>query len=940
MDKQFFLGNLEIGAIEKLYDQFNKNPENLEVSWQRFFEGFDFALQNFNGLRISDELIQKEFKVINLINAYRERGHLFTKTNPVRTRRSYFPKLDIDNFGLSEDDLGKEFYAGKEIGLGKTSLDNIIQHLTQTYCSSIGSEYMFIRGQEQITWLRENIEKDRNTSNFSIEEKKEIYKNLRNAVSFEKYLHKRYVGQKRFSLEGAETLIPAFNALIDTGAELGVSEFTIGMSHRGRLNVMVNVLQKPHEKIFKEFEGDEYESGISLGDVKYHLGYGNTIKAHSGKKVVLNLAPNPSHLESVSPVIQGIARARIDNVYKGDPNKLIPVIIHGDAAIAAQGVVYEVIQMSQLPGYFTGGTIHFVINNQVGFTTNYLEARSSIYCTDIAKVIQSPVFHVNGDDVEAFIHTVNLAVKYRQTFHSDVFIDILCYRKYGHNEGDEPRFTQPLLYKTIASHPDPAVIYGRKLIEENIYSQEELTGLHDEYDAFLDIKYEKAKELKKIKISQFLREEWKDFKYPDFSFFQKQYQSGIGKDVIMDLVSRMHTLPSDNNFFRKITRLMEERKAMVQRGKIDWAIAELLAYASLLTEGHPVRLTGQDSVRGTFSHRHAGLVIEDTDRMYIPLKHISTDQAPFYIFNSLLSEYGVMGFEYGYALASPGGLTIWEAQFGDFANVAQVIIDQYISSGEEKWGVMNGLVLLLPHGFEGQGPEHSSARIERFLNLSANNNMQVVNPSTPANFFHLLRQHILRDFRVPLIVFTPKSLLRHPLCISSLDDIEKGCFSDVIDDIDVDIEEVRRLVFCSGKIYYDLLQQKQFFNARDIALVRIEQLHPFPAEKITGIIRKYKNNLLTLWIQEEPENMGAWYYIQNFMRKYHIIPVTRAPSGSPAVGLQKIHEVQQEEIIEKVFRKCTCELNYKYCGLQCVVGSSRKKILKQHFYFDNKKPSL
>ncbi len=940
MSKLSYLGNSEIKVIEDLYREYKENPDSLDLTWRKFFEGFDFALENYSSNEIPSEVFDKEFKVLNLIDAYRKRGHLFTETNPVRTRRKYSPTLDIDNYGLSDKDLATEFHAGTDIGLGKTNLGRIVEFLKKTYCESIGSEFMFIRNLRKIAWLKDHLENSRNIKIFTQEEKKELYLYIRNAVVFEKFIHRKFAGQKRFSLEGAETLIPALNSLIETGSDFGAEEFTIGMAHRGRLNVLANVLQKPHEKIFKEFDGDAYDEGISLGDVKYHLGYGSTIKTSSGKAVKLNLAPNPSHLEAVSPVIQGIVRARINNVYNGDIKKLVPVLIHGDAAIASQGVVYEVIQMSELPGYLTGGTIHLVINNQIGFTTNYLDARSSTYCTDIAKVTKSPIFHVNGDDVEALVQTIILAVKYRQTFHSDVFIDILSYRKYGHNEGDEPRFTQPLLYKAIANHPDPGFIYGNKLEKEGILSRGELNESEKMYNEFLEQKLEKANQIKKVNISQFLKNEWKGFKYSETTDFFKPVQTAVEKKHLKKLVRKINSLPEEKKFFKKIIRLMDERNKMVEENKVDWAIAELLAYATLLTEGFPIRISGQDSIRGTFSHRHAGIVIEDTDQQYIPLKHISDDQASFDIYNSPLSEYGVLGFEYGYALAAPNSLTIWEAQFGDFVNVAQVVIDQYISSAEEKWGLMNGLVLFLPHGFEGQGPEHSSARIERFLNLSANENMQVVNPSTPANFFHLLRHLMKRNFRVPLIIFTPKSLLRHPACISSLDDLEMGTYKDLIDDEDVDVGEVRRVVFCSGKVYYDLLESKNFFNARDIALVRIEQLHPFPEQNVDKILKKYKNNLLVLWVQEEPENMGAWYYIQNFMRKYHIIPVTRQPSGSPAVGLLKIHNLQQKEIIEKVFRRCDCELKNKYCGLHCVVGSSRKEVLKQHFYFDNKKKKL
>lgn len=777
------------------------------------------------------------------------------------------------------------------------------------------------------------MESTRNVTEYSTEQKKEIYLHLKKAVGFEKFIHKKFVGQKRFSLEGAEVLIPALITAIEKGSELDVKEFMIGMAHRGRLNVLANVLQKPYENIFKEFEGEEYEEGISLGDVKYHLGYVNDVKTLSGKNVRLNLAPNPSHLEAVSPVIQGLSRARIDHKYDGNFNNVVPILIHGDAAIATQGVVYEVIQMYNLPGYKTGGTIHFVINNQVGFTTNYLDGRSSTYCTDIGKVTKAPIFHVNGDEVESLLHTVEIAMDYRQRFATDVFIDILCYRKYGHNEGDEPRFTQPLLYKAIAKHPNTRDIYAEHLLESNVYTNQELKQFEKDYDEILENKLAKSKELKKVSIQRFLKDDWKGFKYASSSDFSKHISTGVTKDKLLKVAEQMNRLPDDRNFFTKIKRLVVDRRKSIKEDRIDWALAELLAYGTLLTEGFPVRISGQDSIRGTFSHRHAGFVIEDTDQQYIPLKHLDDKQAAFEIYNSPLSEYGVLGFEYGYSLATPNGLIVWEAQFGDFHNVAQVIIDQYISSAEEKWGLMNGLVMFLPHGFEGQGPEHSSARIERFLSMAARNNMHIVNCTTPSNLFHILRKHMYAKFRSPLIVFTPKSLLRHPKCISKLEDLENDTFHEVIDDPDVDINEVRRVVYCSGKVYYDLLARKEEYKARDLALVRIEQLHPFPIEEIKKIHRKYRNNLLSLWVQEEPENMGPWRHIQKEMAEILPEPVMRQPSGSPATGLTNVHLLGQEEIIRKVFRKCDCELKNIYCGLQCVVGSSRKEILKQHQYF-------
>ena len=928
------MGNLDIALIDQMYKQYQEDPGSVETTWQRFFEGFEFARTQFNG-EFSDAF-DKEFKVINLINGYRKRGHLFTTTNPVRTRRKYFPTLDLENYGLSENDLDTEFHAGKEIGIGRARLSTIVDYLKETYCSEIGSEFMFIRKPDKINWLQHRIESTQNSTDFSKEEKLDIYHHLKKAVGFEKFIHKKFVGQKRFSIEGAEILIPALNKLIERGAEKGVSEYTIAMAHRGRLNVLANVLQKPTRNIFKEFEGEEYEDTIALGDVKYHLGYDNRIVTSTGKEVSLSLTPNPSHLESSTPVIHGIARAKIEQKHNWDNNELIPIVIHGDAAIAGQGVVYEVIQMSELSGYKTGGTIHLVINNQVGFTTSYVDGRSSTYCTDVGKVTKAPIFHVNGDDAEALVHVVRMAVDYRQTFHTDVFIDILAYRKYGHNEGDEPRFTQPLLYKAIANHPNPRDIYKKKLAEEGILTKEEAAAAEAAFDEELERSLEESRELKKVVIPQFLKEDWIGFRYAGDEDFKQSIETGVDGQLLSMVANQVNTLPDGYAFISKTKKLFEERRKMIREDRLDWALGEQLAYATLLLDGHPIRISGQDSMRGTFSHRHAGLVIEDSDENYIPLHHVSDKQAKFNIYNSPLNEYGVLGFEYGYAMATPQSLTIWEAQFGDFFNVAQVIVDQYISSAEEKWGVMNGLVLYLPHGFEGQGPEHSSARIERFLNMSANNNMHLTNITTPANLFHLLRRHMKKNSRVPLVIFTPKSLLRHPRCVSKMEDFQQGGFLPLIDDPDTERNEVRRVVFCSGKIYYDLLKRKEELGVKDTALIRIEQLHPFPEEEVRNIIRKYSSNMLTLWVQEEPENMGAWYYIQNKMKKYDVIPVTRQASGSPATGLFKIHEISQEEIIDKVFRECTCELQNVYCGLQCVIGSSRKEVLKQHYYFDEK----
>jgi len=926
MEKFSFLGNIDINSIEELYNLYIENPDELEETWRNFFKGFEFAQKHYPISGKDAEIFDKEFKVINLIEAYRKRGHLFTKTNPVRSRRQYAPTLDLENYQLSEEDLDTVFQAGSRIGLQNATLREIIDHLQQTYCRSIGVEYMFIRNPEITTWLQEKMETTTNTPAFTEEERKHIYFHLKHAVGFESFIHKKFIGQKRFSLEGAESIIPALDAVIERGAELGIEEFIIGMSHRGRLNVLANILQKPIEDVFAEFIGEQFDENIALGDVKYHLGYGNKITTDQGKEIRLNLTPNPSHLEAVDPVSEGIAKAKINHKYDHDYNKLAPIIIHGDAAIAAQGVVYETIQMSQLPGYRTGGTIHLVINNQVGFTTNYLEGRSSTYSTDIGKVIKAPIFHVNGDDVEAVIFTIQLAMEYRQKFHADVFIDLLCYRKHGHNEGDEPRFTQPLLYKAISKHPNPRDIYSRFLIDQKIFSTDQIKQKEQEYTKWLDNKLSLAKEKEKLHIKQFLSEDWKGFVHPEEKDISKPIPTGFDKEELIRIGEQINHLPEDMKFFKKIHKLIEERQKMIRENRLDWGMAELLAYGTLLQEGYPVRISGQDSERGTFSHRHSSLTLENTDKKYIPLKHISEDQAEFHIYNSLLSEYGAMGFEYGYSLATPEGLTIWEAQFGDFNNAAQIIIDQYISSAEEKWGLMNGLTLFLPHGYEGQGPEHSSARMERFLSMCTNNNMQIVNCTLPSNFYHVLRRQMHRDFRIPLILFTPKSLLRHNKAVSNLDELANGNFKEVIDDSNVEPEQVKRVVFCSGKIYYDLLERKEHFNATDIALVRIEQLYPFPEQQVQEVIQRYPNTLRWIWVQEEPINMGAWHYIRDQFTSIDIEPVARQASASPAVGLYKLHQLEQDEIIGKVFRKCTCERNYKYCNLDCEVGSYQKEI--------------
>ena len=693
MDRFSYLSNLDSSMIEELFEKFKNDPDSVEESWRKFFEGFEFCRMNYKAEKGEAFVVPDEFNVINLINGYRGRGHLFTRTNPVRTRRTYTPTLDLENFGLSQNDLNKTFQAGKEIGIGNARLSEILEHLNKTYCQSIGVEYFYIRKPEQVAWLKERMESTMNTPSFSIDEKTFILTKLAKAVLFEKFVHKKFPGQKSFSLEGVECLIPALAAVIEKGAELGTEEFLIGMAHRGRLNVLAHTLFKRYEQIFSEFEGKEYEDAELLGDVKYHLGHSTEIDTPGGKRVKVTLAPNPSHLEAVNPVVEGLVRARIDSTYN-ESSKIAPILIHGDASIAGQGIVYEVIQMSDLHGYKTGGTIHLVINNQIGFTTNYLDGRSSVYCTDVAKTIQSPVFHVNADDVEAVVFTVLMAMEFRAKFQKDVFIDLLGYRKYGHNESDEPRFTQPLLYKAIESHPDPLEIYVMKLEAEQSLASIDLSGIRGKILARLEEAFEQSKQIEKGDISPFLGDLWKGLKRAQPEEFDKSPDTGVGQDILLDIAHKITSLPEQHSFFKKIHKLQADRKEMIRNNRYDWAMGELMAYGSLLMEGHPVRISGQDSQRGTFSHRHAVLTIEDSEEKYTPLASLSPDQAPFSIYNSLLSEYGVLGFEYGYSFARPEGLVIWEAQFGDFNNGAQVIIDQYISSAEDKWKVANGLVML------------------------------------------------------------------------------------------------------------------------------------------------------------------------------------------------------------------------------------------------------
>ncbi len=903
MDKFSYMSNGDVNAIEELYKQYLSDANSVDEGWRTFFEGFEFARKNFDleaGGAIPEN-VQKEFKVLALINGYRSRGHLFTQTNPVRERRKYEPTLAIENFGLEQGDLQTTFQAGEEVGIGAATLKEIIDHLEATYCGSIGIEYQYIRHPERVVWLRNKIEL-KNRPKFDVDRKKHILHKLNQASVFEQFLHKKFVGQKRFSIEGGEALIPGLDSIIEKGADLGVKEFVVGMAHRGRLNVLANIFNKTYAGIFSEFEGKEYEDALFDGDVKYHLGYSSVQKTDGGKEVKLTLTPNPSHLETVNPVVEGISRAKIDHVLGGNEKEIVPILIHGDAAIAGQGVVYETIQMAQLDGYRTGGTLHIVVNNQVGFTTNYLDARSSTYCTDVAKTTLCPVFHVNGDDVEAVVTAMEVALAYRQEFSRDVFIDLLCYRKYGHNEGDEPKFTQPKLYNIIAKHPNPRVIYLNKLVSEGVISEEEGKTMKKQFDDMLQERLEDAKQMEKAVITDFLQEEWEAYRQGNEEDFLNSPETGVAKEKLIELGTKLAALPEGKKYFRKIIKLFKDRVNMLETDTLDWGMGEMLAYATLLDEGHPVRVSGQDVERGTFSHRHAVVKTEDTEEEIITLNLLNDKQAKLSIYNSFLSEYGVLGFDYGYAFATPNGLTIWEAQFGDFNNGAQIMIDQYISAAEDKWHTQNGIVMLLPHGYEGQGSEHSSARMERFLQLCGDLNMQIANCTTPANFFHLLRRQVKRDFRKPLVVFTPKKLLRYPKAVSSIADLATGGFQEVIDDASVKAGNVDTVVLVSGKFYYDLLEQKEATSggADNIALVRVEQLYPLPQNHLDAIVEKYGADKKYIWAQEEPENMGAWSYMLRKWRTVNLEVVSRRESASPATGSPVVHANRHNYIMNAI----------------------------------------
>ncbi len=923
MDRFSFLNAVHSSFIEELYEKYQTYPDSVEPSWRSFFQGYDFANEEYlsskdkellssvsepvrppqhvvSQVEVPDQ-VRKEFLVIDLINGYRTRGHLFTQTNPVRTPRKFTPTLDIENFGLSQADLPTTFHAGEIIGLGKSTLEDIIKLLNRIYCDNIGVEYMYLRIPEEIKWWQKRINRNANHPEYSLDEKKYILRKLNQATVFEEFLQTKYVGQKRFSLQGGETIIPGISmALRDAAQKCGVEECVIGMAHRGRLNTLVNIFKKPASDLFCEFEGKDFEEQDICGDVKYHLGLTLSKVYEDGKKMKMNLVPNPSHLEAVNPVVEGITRAKIDQVYNGDHNKILPILVHGDAAIAGQGIVYEVTQMMKLNGYKVGGTLHVVVNNQIGFTTNYFDSRSGTYCTDVAKVTLSPVLHVNADDTEAVCHAMQMAVEYRERFQKDVYVDLLGYRKYGHNEGDEPAFTQPDLYKIIKKHKNAKDIYVKKLVEEGSIAPDYLKHITEDFKGYLEREYDDSKNREKSVIKDFMPDVWEGFVRKQLKDMLVPIDTSYDIKKLKTIAELISKVPDGHKFVRKAERILDGRKKMVEDNVIDWGMAENLAYGSLLEEGYDVRVSGEDVERGTFSHRHAIMRDENTEERVNLLGQNPNNKGKMSIYNSPLSEYGVLGFDYGYAMAAPNTLTIWEAQFGDFANGGQIIVDQYLTSAEAKWKLQNGLVVLLPNGMEGQGPEHSSGRVERYLQACGTDNMTVANCSTPANMYHILRRQMKRDFRKPLVVMTPKSLLRHPKAINTMEDLANGTFQELIDDT-IDPKKVKKMVFCTGKFYYDLLAEREEKGREDVALIRIEQLFPLHTDKIKEVIDRYPNVERYVWAQEEPRNMGYWSYMLERFDLVKLECASEAYRSSPAAGSGARFKARHQAIIDKVF---------------------------------------
>ncbi|WP_109694045.1 2-oxoglutarate dehydrogenase E1 component [Chitinophaga deserti] len=908
-----FVTNSHPAYIESLYNSYREDPASVDPDWIKFFEGFDFAVSNANGkagaaatgttaLGVSNEQLTKELAAYRLIQAYRKKGHLIAKTNPIRERKDRHANLDLAHFGLSDADLKTEFYAGQIIGIGKAPLEKIVQHVKEIYAGKVGIEFTYINDLKKIEWLQKEMETTLRAP-LKAEQKKRILGKLNQGVMFEQFLHTKYIGQKRFSLEGGETTIPALDAMINTAAEYGVKEAVIGMAHRGRLNVLANILGKTYEQIFSEFEGTAVpDTTMGSGDVKYHLGFRASIQTPNGKEVNVQLTPNPSHLEVVDPVVVGFARSKADVIYNSDYDQILPILLHGDAAIAGQGVVYEVAQMSKLRGYYTGGTMHFVINNQIGFTTDFEDARSSDYCTSVASIVQAPVFHVNGDDVEATVKVAEIATRYRQEFNSDIYIDMVCYRKHGHNEGDDPKFTQPKLYEAIEKHANPREIYSKQLIANGDVDAALATEMEKSFWKDLQERLDNVKQHPIPYKYQQPEVWWQELRKSTPEDFVKSPDTAISKEELEKLFADIMAIPDGFKQLRKIEKLLKDKqKLFAEQGLLDWSSGELLAYASILGAGKDVRLSGQDVKRGTFSHRHAVLRSEETDEEYSRLSRIGENQGKFRIYNSLLSEFAVLGFEYGYSIANPNALTIWEAQFGDFMNGAQTLIDQFITSAETKWQKQSGLVMLLPHGYEGQGPEHSSARLERFLQQCAEYNIFITNCTTSASFFHALRRQLALPFRKPMINFSPKANLRHVRSYSPATDFTQGGFKEVLDDPFItDPSKVKKVLICTGKMYFDLSEKQMKDDRKDVAVVRLEQLYPLPIAQLEAIQSKYKG-ATWFWVQEEPLNMGAASFLQMNLKQFNYGVISRNPSAATATGYGKVHAQEQQEIIDTAF---------------------------------------
>ncbi|HMZ40646.1 MAG TPA: 2-oxoglutarate dehydrogenase E1 component [Saprospiraceae bacterium] len=905
MKNMTFLINAHPSYIEALYLNYKSDPQSVHAEWRQFFQGFELGLLQSapSNSQISNHDFSKADRfAMELVHSYRSRGHLEATTNPIRARKDRKARLAIVDHGFQEIDRHRKLGISPLDGLVKPTLQELESRLRSIYCDKIGFEYAHIEDLRRRDWLQQKIEIEAISPHYGLqlEEKQRILEKLNGSVIFEKFLHTKYVGQKRFSLEGGESTIAALDTMIRTGGLLGVEELVIGMAHRGRLNVLANIMGKTYEQIFSEFEGTAVpDLSFGSGDVKYHLGFSSMIEIQEGRRVFLRLAPNPSHLEAVDPVVEGLSRAKADLIYQSDYDKILPVLIHGDAAIAGQGVVYETLQMSQLNGYYTGGTIHFVINNQIGFTTDFEDARSSTYSTSVASLVQAPVFHVNGDDPEAVVFVTKLAVQYRQEFNSDVFIDMVCYRRHGHNEGDDPKFTQPKLYNSIANHPNVRDLYIQSLQQRGEIEKKLATDMETAFWNELQERLDMVKQNPLPYLYQEPELAWKELKKQAQEDPVSQSKTSIDKARMQIILDRLLSIPEGFNVLPKVGRLLKASQKLLAENQLDWALAELLAYGSILMDGMNVRMSGQDVKRGTFSHRHAVLYDEINNTEYNRLSQLADDQGKFFIYNSLLSEFAVLGFEYGYSLASPHQLVIWEAQFGDFANGAQVIVDQFIATAEVKWNRMSNLVMLLPHGYDGQGPEHSSARLERFLQATAEKNIIVANVTTPSNFFHLLRRQVKAAYRKPLIVMSPKSLLRHPACLSPEEEFtgDSG-FRELI--IDSSLGDCKTLIFCSGQVYYDLVSSRSERNDQYTTIIRIEQLYPFPTDQIQTLIRSIRPQHIR-WVQEEPANMGAASFVKSNWPDSKIEIISRPASAATAVGYKKVHDLQIKEILERSF---------------------------------------